>query len=114
MLRAAGAKKVVRVDWPPLLLHVQSSMRIGHSEDDSVLDANAEARWVKRLFVADNAALANSLGGPNPTLTAQALATRTAEKIFRRYFGGAGWVHTESPVISTDPRISDRLATLGL
>ncbi|NDL55463.1 GMC family oxidoreductase N-terminal domain-containing protein [Phytoactinopolyspora mesophila] len=114
MLRAAGASKVVRVDWPPLLLHVQSSMRMGTSEEDSVLDANAEARWVKRLFIADNAALANSLGGPNPTLTAQALATRTAEKIFSRYFGGDGWVHREAPVVSTDTRISERLAELAL
>ena len=43
-----------------------------------------ETRWVKRLLIADNSALANGLGGPNPTLTTQALATRTAEEIFRR------------------------------
>lgn len=36
----------------------------------SVLDENAEAHGFKRLFVADNSALPNSLGGPNPTLTA--------------------------------------------
>ncbi len=47
---------------------------------------------VRRLFIADNSALANALGGPNPTLTSQALATRTAERIFQRYFGGAPWV----------------------
>ena len=34
------------------------------------------------LFVSDNSALANGLGGPNPTLTTQAHATRTAEKMF--------------------------------
>lgn len=38
--------------------------------------------------VAGNSALANALGAPNPTLTTQALATRTAEKIFTLYFGG--------------------------
>jgi hypothetical protein len=65
-----------------------------------VLDANAESRAVKRLFVADNAALANGLGGPNPTLTTQALATRTAEKIFRQYFGGDLFVGREAPVPS--------------
>ncbi|WP_298327667.1 GMC family oxidoreductase N-terminal domain-containing protein [Haloactinopolyspora sp.] len=113
-LRAAGARTVIRIDWPPLLLHVQSSMRMGTSEADSVLDANGEARWVKQLFIADNSALANSLGGPNPTLTTQALATRTAEKIFSMYFGGQGWVHAESPVPSTDTRISERLGELGL
>jgi hypothetical protein len=66
------------------------------------------------LFVADNSALANSLGGPNPTLTTQALATRTAEKIFRRYFDGDPWVRAETPVPSTDPRVTRRLARLGL
>src|SRR2546429_5199851 len=73
---------------------------MGLGADDSVLDENAEARWVRRLFIADNSALANSLGGPNPTLTTQALATRTAEKIFRQYFGGDPFVGGEAPVSS--------------
>jgi len=30
--------------------------------------------------------LPNSLGGPNPTNTSQALATRTGERIVERYF----------------------------
>ncbi|MFD2396343.1 hypothetical protein ACFSVJ_05160 [Prauserella oleivorans] len=79
-----------------------------------MLDANGETRAVKGLFIADNSALANSLGGPNPTLTTQALATRTAEKIFQHYFGGDPWVRAEAPVVSTDPRISVRLGELGL
>ena len=79
-----------------------SSMRIGLSATDSVLTPNAEARWVKRLFIADNSALANALGGMNPTLTTQALATRTAERIFQMYFGGAPWFYKESPVSSID------------
>jgi hypothetical protein len=114
LLRGAGAKAVYRIDWAPLILHVQSSMRMGLSEDDSVLDESAEARWVKRLFVADNSALANGLGGPNPTLTTQALSTRTAERIFQRYFGGPPWVGHEAPTVSTDQRISTRLVELGL
>jgi choline dehydrogenase-like flavoprotein len=89
------------------MLHVQSSMRMGSDPATSVLDANAEARFVQRLFVADNSALANALGGPNPTLTTQALATRTAEKIFTRYFGGDPWVRSESPVSSIDDRVTD-------
>lgn len=114
IMRAAGAKKVYRLDWAPLLLHVHSSMRLGESDRDSVLDANAEARWVRRLFVADNSALANALGGPNPTLTTQALATRTAEKIFQLYFDGDTWVDKEAPIPSTDLRISARMQELGL
>lgn len=60
----------------------------------------------KRLFVADNSALPNALGGPNPTLTTQALATRTAEKIFQLYFGGDPWVRTESPMSSINDRVT--------
>jgi len=89
-------------------------MRMCESDRDSVLDANAEARWVRRLFVADNSALANALGGPNPTLTTQALATRTAEKIFQLYFDGDTWVDKEAPISSTDLRISARMQELGL
>jgi choline dehydrogenase-like flavoprotein len=109
LVRAAGAREVFRLDWPPLILHVQSTMRMGQDQATSVLDENAEARWVRRLFVADNSALANALGGPNPTLTSQALATRTAERIFQHYFGGQPWVGTEAPVPSTDPRVTAAL-----
>ncbi|WP_068161696.1 GMC family oxidoreductase N-terminal domain-containing protein [Rhodococcus phenolicus] len=114
LMRAAGARSVHRCDWPPLILHAQSSMRMGASPDDSVLDATGEARWVKRLFVADNSALANSLGGPNPTLTTQALATRTSEAIFRTYFGGDGWVGSEDPVSSIDDRVTAAVTAGGL
>ena len=114
ILRGAGATKVFRLDWAPLILHVQSTMRMGLSADDSVLDDTAEARWVKRLFIADNSALANALGGPNPTLTSQALATRTAEKIFARYFGGDPWVTREAPVVSTDDRVTQAVIARGL
>jgi choline dehydrogenase-like flavoprotein len=89
-------------------------MRMGLSANDSVLDATGEARWVKRLFIADNSALANALGGPNPTLTSQALATRTAEKIFAAYFAGAPWVGVETPVVSTDDRVTAAVLSLGL
>lgn len=114
IMRAAGARKVYRMDWAPLLLYVHSSMRMGASPTDSVLDPDGQARWVERLFVADNSALPNSPGGPNPTLSCQALATRTAEKIFSAYFGGDTWVDKESPVVTTDPRITARMDRLGL
>jgi hypothetical protein len=52
------------------------------------------------------------LGGPNPTLTTQALATRTAEKIFALYFGGEPWVRRETPVASTDPAVTQAVAAL--
>jgi len=82
ILRKAGAKTIIRSNWPPdVFIHIQSTMRIGY-----VTDINCEANQVKRLYIADNSVLYNGLGGPNPTLTTQALATRTAEKIINKYF----------------------------
>jgi choline dehydrogenase-like flavoprotein len=114
LLRAAGAQEVVRLNWAPVLLHIHSTMRMGTSAADSVLDGDAEARAVKRLFIADCAALPNSLGGPNPTLTMQALATRTAERVFVRYFGGDPWVGRESPVSSVDDTVTQAVIAAGL
>ncbi|WP_160725180.1 GMC family oxidoreductase N-terminal domain-containing protein [Bacillus sp. USDA818B3_A] len=82
ILKKAGAKQIIRTNMPPgVFIHMHSTMRIGY-----VTDTNCEAHQVKRLFIADNSVLFNSLGGPNPTLTTQALATRTAEKIENKYF----------------------------
>jgi len=82
ILRKAGAKTIIRSNWPPdLFLHITSTMRIGY-----VTDINCEAFQVKRLYIADNSVLFNGIGGPNPTLTTQALATRTSEKIVNKYF----------------------------
>lgn len=114
LLQALGAKSIHRVNKPPFVIHSHSTMRMGLSTDNSVLDANAEARWVKRLFIADNAALANGIGGPNPTLTTQALATRTAEKIFRRYFDGDPWIREEAPVSSIDAVITQAVMPRNL
>lgn len=83
MLRKAGARTVVRANWSPnVYLHIMSTMRMGF-----VTDTNCEAYQVKRLYIADNSVLYNGLGGPNPTLTNQALATRTSERIAEKYFG---------------------------
>ena len=82
ILRAAGAKTIIRSNWTPeLYIHIMSTMRIG-----LVTDTDCEAYQVKGMFIADNSVLFNGLGGPNPTLTTQALATRTAEKIITKYF----------------------------
>ncbi|HYT78401.1 MAG TPA: GMC oxidoreductase, partial [Actinomycetota bacterium] len=40
-----------------------------------------EAHMVDGLYIGDSSILPNGIGGPNPTLTVQALATRTAERI---------------------------------
>lgn len=82
ILQKAGAKKIIRSVSPGgWLLHIESTMRMGH-----VFDTNSEAYQVKRLYIADNSQHYNGIGGPNPTLTTQALATRMAEKMAQTYF----------------------------
>lgn len=44
-----------------------------------VVGEACEAYDIDRLFVADRSALANGIGGSNPTNTGQALAARTDE-----------------------------------
>jgi choline dehydrogenase-like flavoprotein len=114
MLRALGAEKIYRIHKAPFVIHSQSTMRMGLDEANSVLDGSGEARWIKRLYIADNSALANGIGGPNPTLTTQALATRTAENIFVKYFGGDRWVGQESPLSSIDPRVTQSVIQRNL
>lgn len=81
-MKAAGAKTIIRSDTPfSFMLHMESTMRMG-----LVVDTNCEAYQVKRLFIADNSVHFNGIGGPNPTLTTQALATRTSEKLACLYF----------------------------
>ena len=82
IFRKAGARTIIRSNWPPnVYIHIQSTMRMGF-----VTDTDCEALQVKRLYIADNSVLYNGIGGPNPTLTTQALATRTSEKIVNKYF----------------------------
>ncbi len=87
ILRAGGANRVHRASWPPLYLHMQSSMRMGRDPQTSVVDGNGEAWEVKRLFIADASSLPDAIGGPNPTLTLQMFATWTAEHIATTVFG---------------------------
>jgi choline dehydrogenase-like flavoprotein len=81
ILRAAGAHRVHRTNIQPLLTHIMCTMRMGRDPARSVCDPDGQAHEVSGLFVGDSSALPNGLGGPNPTLTVQALATRTAERI---------------------------------
>lgn len=82
ILHKAGAKQMISSSWPAgVMIHLESTMRMGY-----VVDSNGEAYQVKQLFIADNSVHFNGLGGVNPTLTTQALATRTAEKLIEKYF----------------------------
>jgi choline dehydrogenase-like flavoprotein len=92
ILRAAGARRVQRASWPPLYLHMQSSMRRGRDPRTSVVDAWGESWEVKRLYIADASSLPDGLGGPNPTLSLQMFATMTAERIAVQHFGRTPFV----------------------
>lgn len=88
ILLAAGARPetIHRADSYPSTVHQHGTLRMGADPTTSVVDPGGEAHLVKRLFVGDTSIFTNGIGGPNPTLTAQAVATRTAEKIVERYF----------------------------
>jgi choline dehydrogenase-like flavoprotein len=109
LLKAAGAREIVRMNLAPVLLHIHTTMRMG-----AVVNGDCESLAVERIFIADNSSLPNALGGPNPTLTTQALATRTAERIFVSYFGGDPWVGRESPVSSIDNSVTAAVVAVGL
>lgn len=82
ILRAAGAHRIHRANFPrALLTHLMGTMRMGRDPGSSVVGPTGEAYLVDGLYVGDSSILPNGLGGPNPTLTVQALATRTADQI---------------------------------
>jgi choline dehydrogenase-like flavoprotein len=88
ILLAAGAipETLHRADAAPSTVHQHGTMRMGRDPATSVVDDACEAHLVRRLFLGDASPFPNGIGGPNPTLTIQALATRTAAKIVERYF----------------------------
>jgi choline dehydrogenase-like flavoprotein len=86
ILRAAGAREVHRTNMQPLFTHIMSTMRMGRDPTTSVCDPDGQAHEVEGLFLGDTSALPNALGGPNPTLTGQALAARTADRILALRF----------------------------
>lgn len=89
VLIAAGADpaSIHRADARASTIHQMGTMRMGFDPHTCVVDVDGEAFGVARLFVADTSVFANGIGGPNPTLTAQAVATRIAERIVARHFG---------------------------
>jgi choline dehydrogenase-like flavoprotein len=76
VLRAAGAKRVLRTDL--FTTHVQGSCRMGSDPARSAVDANCESHDVRRLFVGDGSLVPRTLS-VNPSLTFMALAQRLAD-----------------------------------
>ena len=77
---AAGATRTL---WTGLVTtHMQGSCRMGSDPARSVVDANAEAHTVRRLFVGDGSVIPRTLSA-NPSLTIMALALRLADHLRR-------------------------------
>jgi choline dehydrogenase-like flavoprotein len=87
-LVGAGADpdSIHRADAPASTVHQHGTMRMGRDPFNSVVDPSGEAHSVARLFICDTSIFPNGIGGPNPTLTAQAVTTMISERIVARYF----------------------------
>lgn len=86
ILLAAGAdpKSIHRSDAPASTIHMHGTLRMGADPRTSVVGGDGQAHGVKGLYVTDTSVFANGLGGPNPTLTAQAIARKISHGIVRR------------------------------
>lgn len=86
ILRAAGADpaSIHRADAPASSIHVHGTLRMGIDPRASVVDPDGQAHHVRDLYVADTSVFPNGIGGPNPTLTAQAVARKIAHTIVER------------------------------
>lgn len=77
ILRAAGGEDV----WSDhRMAHLLGTCRMGHDPADSVVNADCRAHDVPNLFICDGSVYPNSTA-VNPSLTIQALAARTADRI---------------------------------
>ena len=88
VLIGAGADPatVHRAHALPSTIHMHGTMRMGLDPSTSVVDVDGAAHTVANLYIADTSVFPNGIGGPNPTLTGQAVATRVAERIVARHF----------------------------
>jgi choline dehydrogenase-like flavoprotein len=64
--------------------HVFGSCRMGSKDDTSVVDADGQAHAWRNLFIADASVFPSSGGGESPSLTIEALAIRSADRIADR------------------------------
>lgn len=65
----------------PMGHHVGGTCRMGRDRAASVVDPHGRAHEVRNLFIADASVLPGQGAGDSPSLTIQALALRTAERI---------------------------------
>jgi choline dehydrogenase-like flavoprotein len=86
LLRSIGAREIHRTKpASAFMTHLMGTMRMGRDPRSSVVDDDGLSHEVENLYVADTSVIP-SVGGANPTLTGQALATKTADAIADRWF----------------------------
>lgn len=84
LLEAAGVSEIVEEggSWDLFSsTHVFGTCRMGDSAADSVVDAFGRSHEHPNLFITDASVFPSSGGGESPSLTIQALAVRTADRI---------------------------------
>jgi choline dehydrogenase-like flavoprotein len=74
--QAAGAQKTYVVQRSA---HVIGTCRMGHSDEEAVVDPNGRTYDVPNLYISDNSTFPSALS-VNPALTIMALALRTADQ----------------------------------
>jgi choline dehydrogenase-like flavoprotein len=77
-LRAAGAEDVFRQDDDTN--HLNGTVRMGDDPETSVVDADCRSWDLRNLWICDGSVFP-TVGGVNPSLTIQAIALRTADRI---------------------------------
>ncbi len=77
ILQAAGGEDIWHADRTA---HLMGTCRMGNDPQTSVVDADCRAHDVPNLFVCDGSVFPTS-GAVNPSLTIEALAARTADRI---------------------------------
>jgi len=84
MLEAAGAKNIrpftVLDRVPGYGIHEMGTARMGSDPATSVVDADCRSWDIRNLWICDGSVFPTS-GGVNPSLTIQAIACRTADRI---------------------------------
>jgi choline dehydrogenase-like flavoprotein len=85
ILRAAGGEDVWGVNRTA---HLMGTCRMGRDPRASVVDADGRAHGLPNLFICDGSVFPTS-GAVNPSLTIQAIAARTADRIQALAAGGS-------------------------
>jgi len=77
IMEAAGGRDVWSADRTA---HLLGTCRMGRDPEDSVVNADCRAHDVPNLFVCDGSVFPTS-GAVNPSLTIEAIAARTADRL---------------------------------